>query len=218
MHSDFSICLSELFSFAYLSPIHHQSSRTHIPYPHNVIEFVLCDVFCFNVFCFDVCFNVFCMSKMWFLLKIQKSFLNFFFNCNKKFRSMCLHCFIDDINNLNEIEWCWIENHKSLYFNFVFDDKKHAICKKCNKMQRYDRVLHTFNLIIDFENLEISTMSSKNWNLIKDFCTKFDKIKRIVYDICNKRRFNIKFKKQSMCDRCWRDVKKYFVKFVIWKI
>ena len=34
-----------------------------------------------------------------------KSFSQFLFSdFNKKFRSMCLHCFIDDINNLDEIE------------------------------------------------------------------------------------------------------------------
>ena len=42
-------------------------------------------------------------------------------------------------------------------------------------------------------------------------------MKRSVCDICNERRFNMKlkiFKKQSMCDRCWRDGKKYFEKIV----
>ena len=42
-------------------------------------------------------------------------------------------------------------------------------------------------------------------------------MKRTVYEICNERRFDMKLKqlkKQFMCDRCWRDVKKYSEKIV----
>ena len=36
MYSDCSICLSKLFSFAYLFSIYHQFFRTHILFPHSV--------------------------------------------------------------------------------------------------------------------------------------------------------------------------------------
>ena len=149
-----------------------------------------------------------------------KSLFQFLFSdFNEEFRSMCLHCFIDDINNLNEIEWCWIENHETLCFDFVFNDRKHAFCKKCDNVRRHDRVSHTFSSVTESKSLEISTVSSKNWNLITNFYTKFEKMKRTVCEICNERRFNMKLKqlkKQFMCDRCWRDVKKYSEKIVTW--
>ena len=149
-----------------------------------------------------------------------KSFFQFlFFNFNKEFRSMYLHCFIDDINNLDEIEWCWIENHEALCLNFVFNDKKHAFCKKYDDVRRHDRVSHTLNSITESKSLKISTVSSKNWKLITNFYTKLAEMKRTICEICNERRFDMKLKqlkKQFMCDRCWRDVKKYSERIVTW--
>ena len=150
----------------------------------------------------------------------HKSLFQFlFFDFNEKFRSTCLHCFIDDINNLNETEWCWIENHDALCSDFVFNDRKLACCKKCDDVRRHDRVSHTSNSIINSKSLETSTVSSEDWDLITNFYTKFKKMKRTVCEICNERRFDMKLKqlkKQFMCDRCWRDVKKYSEKVVTW--
>ena len=150
----------------------------------------------------------------------HKNLFQFLFSdFNEEFRSTCLHCFIDDINNLDETEWCWVENHDALCSDFVSNDRKLACCKKCDDVRRHDRVSHTSNSIINSKSLEISTVSSKNWNLITNFYTKLEKMKRIVCEICNERRFDMKLKqlkKQFMCDRCWRDVKKYSEKIVTW--
>ena len=150
----------------------------------------------------------------------HKSLFQFLFSdFNEKFRSTCLHCFIDDINNLDETEWCWVENHDALCSDFVSNDRKLACCKKCDDVRRHDRVSHTSNSIINSKSLEISTVSSKNWNLITNFYTKLEKMKRTVCEICNERRFDMKLKqlkKQFMCDRCWRDVKKYSERIVTW--
>ena len=198
MHSDFSLSLgaicSRLFLLSTISPLGHIS--------HTPTTFALTFSACRKC---DSCH------------KYKSLFQFLFFDFNEKFRSMCLHCFIDDINNLNEIEWCWIENHETLCFDFVFNDRKHAFCKKCDDVRRHDRVSHTLSSVINSKNLETSTVLSKDWNLITNFYTKFEKMKRTVCEICNKRRFDMKLKqlkKQFMCDRCWRDVKKYFEKIV----
>ena len=152
-----------------------------------------------------------------FCQKYKNLFQFFFFDFDEKFRSTCLHCFIDDINNLDETEWFWIENHDALCSDFVFNDRKLACCKKCDDVRRRDRVSHTLSSVTKSKSLEISIVSSKNWNLITNFYTKLIEMKRTVCEICNERRFDMKLKqlkKQFMCDRCWRDVKKYSEKIV----
>ena len=112
-----------------------------------------------------------------------------------------------------------MKKHEASCVDFYYNNQMHNLCQKCVDTQRDVDAFFMFVNVLDSTSLEISTVSSKNWNLITNFYTKFNEMKRTVCDVCNKRRFNMKlkqFKKQFMCDRCWRDVEKYFERIVTW--
>ena len=137
--------------------------------------------------------------------------------CGEEYHDVCLHCFTDDNNDLNETQWCWIGCHEALCSDFFFNDQTYNFCKNCNETQ------HPIGLssasVSPSDNLDDPAVSPEDWKTINNFYEKFDQMRRTQCNVCNEVGFEMQiheFQGQSICARCKRDAKAHPGEVSLW--